>query len=67
MKLPKRQQQVFDLLIDGKSVKEIAYDLNLEDSTVKLHLRCIYKKYGVRNMRELFVKLLKEKNNDCAA
>ena len=67
MKLPKRQQQVFDLLLDGKTVADIQYEMKIEYSTVRLHLRCIYKKYGVRNMRELFVKLLKEKNNDCAA
>lgn len=48
-KLTPKQQQIFDLLNQGKTNKEIARDLSLSESTVKVHLASILKALGVRN------------------
>ncbi|MDD5095323.1 MAG: response regulator transcription factor [Dehalococcoidia bacterium] len=52
MKLSFREGEVFDLLMTGKSNKEIAESLCLEEQTVKNHLRHIYSKLNVRNRHE---------------
>jgi hypothetical protein len=54
--LTPRQRQVFDLLSSrGASNKTIAKMLNISESTVKLHLGVIFKKYGVRNRTQLAI------------
>jgi DNA-binding NarL/FixJ family response regulator len=50
--LTQREQQVLVLLSDGLSNKEIARALEVEEITVKLHARNIYRKLGVRNRVE---------------
>jgi DNA-binding NarL/FixJ family response regulator len=45
-KLSHREASVLRLLIDGKSNKEIARDLAVQEVTVKLHLRNVYRKIG---------------------
>lgn len=45
-KLSSREANVLRLLIDGKSNKEIARDLHVQEVTVKLHLRNVYRKIG---------------------
>ncbi len=45
-KLSSREANVLRLLIDGKSNKEIARDLDVQEVTVKLHLRNVYRKIG---------------------
>ncbi|MEA3412507.1 MAG: response regulator transcription factor [Pseudomonadota bacterium] len=44
-----RQRDVLDLLRLGKSNKAIAYDLDVEESTVKVHVRQIMRKLKVTN------------------
>lgn len=54
--LTARQQQVFQLIIErGSSNKAIAKSIGISESTVKLHLTEIFKKYGVRNRTQLAV------------
>jgi DNA-binding NarL/FixJ family response regulator len=47
--LTRRQQEVLDLLVQGKSNKEIALALNLSEGTVKIHLTAIFRHFGVSN------------------
>lgn len=47
--LTPRQQEVLDLLIKGKSNKEIALALKLGEGTVKVHLAAIFRHFGVNN------------------
>lgn len=51
-----RQQQVYDLIITrGSSNKHIAKILSISESTVKLHIGAILKKYGLRSRTQLAV------------
>jgi DNA-binding NarL/FixJ family response regulator len=47
--LTPRQQEVLDLLIKGKSNKEMALALRLGEGTVKIHLAAIFRYFGVSN------------------
>ncbi len=48
-----RQAEVVEALRQGKANKVIAYDLNMQESTVKVHVRNIMKKLGARNRTEV--------------
>ncbi|MCJ8519978.1 DNA-binding NarL/FixJ family response regulator [Pseudorhizobium tarimense] len=52
-----RQEAVLDALRKGKANKIIAYELNLRESTVKVHIRNIMKKLNARNRTEVAYKL----------
>lgn len=47
--LTPRQRDVLDLLVQGRSNKEIARKLDLGESTVKIHLAALFRSLGVRN------------------
>lgn len=47
-----RQQDVFALLMAGKSNKEIARALGISTTTVKTHIKAIYEKLGVDNRKQ---------------
>jgi DNA-binding NarL/FixJ family response regulator len=47
--LTARQQDVLDLLIKGKTNKEIALALGLGEGTVKIHMAAIFRYFGVNN------------------
>lgn len=51
--LTTRQTEVYDLIMEGKSNKEIMSLLFIEQSTLKSHINQIYKKLEVSNRREL--------------
>lgn len=54
--LTPRQKQIYDLVSKrGVSNKIIAKTLNISESTVKLHMGAILKKYNVRNRTQLAV------------
>jgi len=56
IKLTPRQLQIMDMICSkGASNKSIARLLNISESTVKLHVGHIFKKYGVRNRTQLAV------------
>nr|AAF24244.1 Nnr [Cereibacter sphaeroides] len=55
--LTERQRAVCDALRRGKSNKIIAGELNLCESTVKVHIRNIMKKLGAKNRTEAAFKL----------
>lgn len=48
-KLTEREREVLALLVKGKSNKEIARELALQDVTVRLHLKGVFRKLGVSN------------------
>ena len=48
-RLTPRQRDVLELLVKGKSNKEIARDLDLGEGTVKIHLAALFRNLGVRN------------------
>jgi two-component system, NarL family, nitrate/nitrite response regulator NarL len=48
-RLSNRQQTILDLLGQGASNKHIARQLNIAESTVKVHARGVYRKIGVNN------------------
>lgn len=47
--LTPRQRDVLALLVQGKSNKEIARDLNLGEGTVKIHLSALFRSLGVQS------------------
>lgn len=48
-KLSPREMQVLEGLTEGKSNKEIARDLDIQEPTVKLHMKTLYRKVGAAN------------------
>ena len=53
----KREGEVAELLIQGKSNKQIALALNIAERTVEFHLKNIYEKLGVDSRVEAILKL----------
>ena len=49
LSLSTRQRQLLELLIEGKSNKEISTDLKIEPGTVKQHLFVLFRKLGVNS------------------
>ncbi len=52
-----REVDVINALTKGKPNKIIAYELNLRESTVKVHIRNIMKKLNARNRTEVIFKM----------
>jgi DNA-binding CsgD family transcriptional regulator len=46
--LTPRQRDVFELIVQGMSNKEIARSLQLAEGTVKIHIKALFGKLGVR-------------------
>jgi DNA-binding NarL/FixJ family response regulator len=53
--LSPREIEVLDQLAKGLSNKVIARELEIEETTVKLHLRSLFKKLGVNNRTEAVI------------
>ena len=52
--LTPRQRQILDIIVTrGVSNKNIARMLHISESTVKLHMSSILKKFGLRNRTQL--------------
>jgi len=52
-----RQQQIFDLLNQGKTRNEVALALEIQVPTVNNHIQNLYYKMGVSSLDELKEKL----------
>jgi len=50
--LSARQREILEMVVEGMSNAEIARRLYLSESTIKQHLRAVYKVLGVRNRTE---------------
>ncbi|MCO4821610.1 MAG: response regulator transcription factor [Flavobacteriaceae bacterium] len=57
--LSKRELQVLNELFKGHSNKLIANTLFIEETTIKLHLRSLFKKLNAKNRTEVVIKALK--------
>lgn len=55
--LSNREQDVVNLLLEGKSNKLIASSLHISERTVEFHLKNIFDKYQVNSRVELVLKL----------
>jgi DNA-binding NarL/FixJ family response regulator len=55
--LTPQQRRVLMLLTEGKSNKQIAFELAVTEATVKAHLSQIFRKLGVGSRRELVVEM----------
>ena len=60
--LSNREQEVVQHLLEGKSNKLIARELNVTDRTVEFHLKNIYSKFQVNSRMELVLKLKSDQN-----
>jgi DNA-binding CsgD family transcriptional regulator len=54
--LTPREQEIYDMLLNGKKPKEIADSLCVSYDTIKSHQKSIYRKFGVKNINEFLVK-----------
>ena len=48
-KLSRREAEILALLVEGRTNKEIAIVLSLQEITIKVHLRNVYRKIGAAN------------------
>ncbi|MDD2393532.1 MAG: LuxR C-terminal-related transcriptional regulator [Eubacteriales bacterium] len=60
-RLTRREKEVFELLVEGYTLKESADKLNLKYSTVNTHVTNLYRKLGVRSRAELIILYRSEK------
>ena len=54
--LTERQNAVVDAVRQGKANKVIAHELNISESTVKVHLHNVMKKLRVKNRTAVAIK-----------
>lgn len=59
--LTTREKTVFELLITGKTTKEIATILKISEKTVRNHISNVMQKLGVKGRSSAVVELLKLK------
>lgn len=51
--LTEREKEILELLIRGKSQKQISEELYISMSTVRTHIKNLFKKHGVHKASEL--------------
>jgi DNA-binding CsgD family transcriptional regulator len=66
-KFSKREKEVAELLLKGKSNKQIALALGISENTVEYHLRNIFKKLQVNSRIEVVLRLGKTVGQDFAS
>jgi DNA-binding NarL/FixJ family response regulator len=59
--LSEREKDVLRLLVDGKSYKMIASELNIGFETVRTYIKRVYDKLHVQSMTEAVAKSIKER------
>lgn len=57
--LTKREEEIFDLLMLGKTTKEIATFLGISEKTVRNHISNTIQKLGVKDRTGAAIELLK--------
>ncbi|MGL5757765.1 response regulator [Plesiomonas sp.] len=55
--LTTQQHRVLDMLNEGLLNKQIAYDLNVSEATIKAHMTAIFRKLGVKNRTQAVILL----------
>lgn len=59
--ITKREKEIFQLLIENKSTKEISNILNISEKTVRNHISNVMQKLDVINRSNAIIELLKLK------
>ena len=57
--ITKREKEIFQLLIENKSTKEISEILNISEKTVRNHISNVMQKLDVINRSNAIIELLK--------
>lgn len=57
--LTKREREVFELLVQDKTTKEIAQELFISEKTVRNHISNTMQKLGVKGRSQAVVELLR--------
>jgi LuxR family transcriptional regulator, transcriptional regulator of spore coat protein len=57
--LTKREKEVFDLLVQDKTTKDIAQELFISEKTVRNHISNAMQKLGVKGRSQAVVELLR--------
>lgn len=57
--LTKREQEIFNLLVNNKSTKEISKTLNISEKTVRNHISNTIQKLGSKGRSQALVELIK--------
>ena len=57
--LTKREKDVFELLVQNKSTREIALELNISEKTVRNHVSTAMQKLGCKGRAGAVIELLK--------
>lgn len=57
--LTKREKEVFELLVQNKTTRDIAKHLNISEKTVRNHISNAMQKLGVKGRASAVVELLK--------
>ena len=55
------EKEVFDLLVNAKTTKEIAKKLKISEKTVRNHISNVIQKLGVKGRSSAIVELLKSR------
>jgi DNA-binding NarL/FixJ family response regulator len=66
-KLSAKQEDVFKLLRQGLSNKAIARQLGISEATVKVHVRSVMRKFGVKNRTQVAITTVNESTSTTAA
>ena len=59
--ITKREKEIFQLLIENKSTKEISAILNISEKTVRNHISNVMQKLDVINRTNAIIELIKLK------
>jgi len=59
--ITKREKEIFELLIDNKSTKDISVILNISEKTVRNHISNVMQKLDVINRTNAIIELIKLK------
>ena len=57
--ITKREKEIFELLIDNKTTKEISVILNISEKTVRNHISNVLQKLDVINRSNAIIELIK--------
>lgn len=57
--LTNREEEVFSLLVNNKTTKEIAHELGISEKTVRNHISNAMQKLGVKGRAQAVVELIR--------
>ena len=63
--LTKEEQDILQMFADGNDSQSICDELEIDEDMLEVHLKNLYKKFGVRNVNEAVVVGVREKLVTC--